>query len=104
MNGLQVRSSGITLVIADPLGGAANSWHHFPPMLPEQTARLIPAPSRQLPNGRLRHLAYWGLQPVGWSFYFWAQASGEVVFAAEPWSKAGTLWGVVCFAGIALTD
>jgi two-component system sensor histidine kinase AlgZ len=73
-------------------------------MIPEQTSPLVRAPSRQLPKSRLRRLAYSGLQLLGWGCYFWAQASGEVIFASEPWSKAGTLWGGVCFAGIALTD
>jgi sensor histidine kinase YesM len=48
-------------------------------------------------------VAYWLLQLLGWSFYFYAQASGEVIFAQVPWSKASTLWGGVCLAGIALT-
>src|SRR5258708_29770680 len=73
-------------------------------MIPEQAAPLVRAPSRQLPNSRLRGLAYWGLQLLGWGFYFWAQASGEVIVASDAWSKAGALWGGVCFAGIALTD
>jgi hypothetical protein len=73
-------------------------------MISDKTASLVHAPSRQLPNSRVRQLAYWGLQLLGWGFHFWAQASGEVVFAAVPWSKAGTLWGGVYFANIALTD
>ena len=48
-------------------------------------------------------MGYWILQLLGWGFYFYAQASGEVIFAQQPWSKAGTLWGGVCVAGIALT-
>jgi two-component system sensor histidine kinase AlgZ len=48
-------------------------------------------------------LGYWLLQLLGWGFYFYAQASGEVIFAQAPWSKASTLWGGVCLAGIALT-
>lgn len=48
-------------------------------------------------------MAYWVLQLLGWSFYFYAQASGEVIFASEPWSKAGTLWGGVSLAGLGLT-
>jgi len=48
-------------------------------------------------------VGYWILQLLGWGFYFYAQASGEVIFAQQPWSKAGTLWGGVCVAGIALT-
>ena len=46
---------------------------------------------------------YWALQIAGWWFYFYAQASGEVIFAGAPWSKASTLWGVVCLAGMGLT-
>jgi len=48
-------------------------------------------------------VGYWILQFVGWGFYFYAQASGEVIFAQQPWSKAGALWGGVCLTGIALT-
>jgi sensor histidine kinase YesM len=48
-------------------------------------------------------LVYWALQLLGWSFYFYAQASGEVIFASVPWSHASTLWGGVCLAGIGLT-
>jgi hypothetical protein len=60
--------------------------------------------SRPTPTGNEGNaLAYWTLQLVGWGFYFYAQASGEVIFASQPWSKAATLWGVVCLCGIALT-
>jgi two-component system, LytTR family, sensor histidine kinase AlgZ len=55
-------------------------------------------------DGHLRRLAYWVLQLLGWGFYFWSQASGEVIFAGAPWSKASALWGGVCLASIALTD
>jgi sensor histidine kinase YesM len=48
-------------------------------------------------------VGYWILQLLGWGFYFYAQASGEVIFAQMPWSKASTLWGGVCLAGIMLT-
>ena len=48
-------------------------------------------------------MGYWVLQLLGWGFYFYAQASGEVIFASIPWSKAGTLWGGVSLAGIGLT-
>jgi len=48
-------------------------------------------------------MGYWALQLLGWGFYFYAQASGEVIFASEPWSKAATLWGGACIAGIAVT-
>jgi two-component system sensor histidine kinase AlgZ len=34
---------------------------------------------------------------------FYAQASGEVIFASMPWSRASILWGGVCAAGVALT-
>jgi hypothetical protein len=47
--------------------------------------------------------AYWILQLLGWSFYFYAQASGEVIFASQPWSKAATLWASLCVLGIGLT-
>jgi hypothetical protein len=48
-------------------------------------------------------LVYWTLQLLGWGFYFYAQASGEVIFASQPWSKAGALWGAMCASSIALT-
>jgi hypothetical protein len=52
---------------------------------------------------KIAAVGYWILQLLGWGFYFYAQASGEVIFAQQPWSKAATLWGGVCLAGIALT-
>ena len=48
-------------------------------------------------------MAYWVLQLLGWGFYFYAQASGEVIFASASWEQASTLWGSVCVAGIGLT-
>jgi hypothetical protein len=48
-------------------------------------------------------LGYWLLQLAGWWFVFYAQASGEVIFASVPWSRASLLWGGVCLAGLALT-
>ena len=48
-------------------------------------------------------LGYWALQLAGWGFYFYAQASGEVIFASVPWSQATALWGGVSLAGIGLT-
>jgi anti-sigma regulatory factor (Ser/Thr protein kinase) len=53
---------------------------------------------------RKTSLAFWALQLVGWSFYFYAQASGEVIFASATWSQTTALWGTVCVAGIALTQ
>ena len=55
------------------------------------------------PEDKIGTVAYWLLQFLGWGFYFYAQASGEVIFAQMPWSKAGTLWGGVCLGNIALT-
>ncbi len=46
---------------------------------------------------------YWVLQLVGWSLFFWSQASGEVIFASKPWSRSGVLWAGICLTGIALT-
>jgi LytS/YehU family sensor histidine kinase len=43
------------------------------------------------------------MQIAGWGLYFWAQASGEVIFADASWSKAATLWGGYCVSGFALT-
>jgi sensor histidine kinase YesM len=53
---------------------------------------------------RIGGVGYWTLQLLGWGFYFYAQASGEVIFAQMPWSKAGTLWGGVALMGIAFTQ
>lgn len=58
-------------------------------------------PSRQ---GMASGVAYWALQFAGWAFYFWAQASGEVIFADASWSTATALWGGFCAGGIALTQ
>jgi len=48
-------------------------------------------------------VAYWTLQLAGWGLYFWAQASGEVIFADVPWSKSAALWGGFCAGGFGLT-
>src|ERR1700693_1332898 len=57
----------------------------------------------RLRQGAAIGVAYWALQFAGWGLYFWAQASGEVLFADAPWSKAATLWGGICVIGFALT-
>jgi sensor histidine kinase YesM len=49
------------------------------------------------------NLAYWALQFTGWGFHFYAQASGEAIFASVAWSKAATLWGGYCLAGLTFT-
>src|SRR5882724_3385535 len=59
--------------------------------------------SRRKTTQRKTSLGYWALQLIGWSLYFRAQASGEVIFASVPWSKAATLWGGICIVGIGLT-
>jgi two-component system sensor histidine kinase AlgZ len=62
--------------------------------------------SLSVPNSRARltsSVAYWVLQCAGWGFYFWAQASGEVLFADAPWGKTAILWGGVCVGGLAFT-
>lgn len=64
------------------------------------------ATSLSVPHVRQRvasSVAYWALQFAGWGLYFWSQASGEVIFADVPWSKAATLWGGICLSGFALT-
>jgi sensor histidine kinase YesM len=48
-------------------------------------------------------VGYWGLQAVGWGSYFYAQASGEVIFADASWQQAGSLWGGFCLGAIVLT-
>jgi sensor histidine kinase YesM len=68
-------------------------------MLDSATSLSVPR-SRQAVATRM---GYWALQLAGWGLYFWAQASGEVIFADAPWSKAAVLWGGVCVSGFALT-
>jgi len=68
-------------------------------MLDSATSLSMPR-SRQ---GVAISVGYWALQFAGWGLYFWAQASGEVIFADVSWSKAATLWGGLCVSGFALT-
>jgi sensor histidine kinase YesM len=68
-------------------------------MLHTATSLSVPR-SRQ---GVATSIGYWALQFAGWSLYFRAQASGEVIFADAPWSKAAALWGGICVSGFALT-
>lgn len=49
-------------------------------------------------------MGYWISQLLGWGFYFYAQASGEVIFASVPWSKATALWAPVCLTALTLTQ
>ena len=53
---------------------------------------------------RKTSFAFWALQLVGWSGYFYAQASGEVIFASATWPETTALWGTVCVAGMAMTQ
>jgi hypothetical protein len=48
-------------------------------------------------------VGYWALQTVGWGFYFYAQATGEMIFAGESWQRATLGWGAYCVCGVALT-
>src|SRR5580698_5318186 len=64
------------------------------------TTSVSMTPARR---GVAASIGYWVLQVAGWALYFWAQASGEVIFADESWSKAGAVWGSFCFIGFALT-
>src|SRR5689334_10836259 len=66
-----------------------------------QASRLGRRSARREAEGKV--LVYWLLQWVGWGCYFYAQASGEVIFASQPWSKAGALWGTVGLAGMGCT-
>jgi sensor histidine kinase YesM len=68
-------------------------------MLDTATSPSVPG----LRRGVVTRIAYWALQLAGWSLYCWAQASGEVIFADAPWSKAATLWGGACLSGLAST-
>src|SRR5665213_884203 len=64
------------------------------------------ATSPSAPRSRqeiMTSVGYWALQFAGWGLYFWAQASGEVIFADVSWRKASTLWGGICISGFALT-
>ena len=49
-------------------------------------------------------IAFWTLQLAGWAFYFYAQASGEVIFASTTWNQATELWGTACVAGVLITQ
>jgi two-component system sensor histidine kinase AlgZ len=68
--------------------------------MPDSATSLSVPRSRQ---GVATRVGYWALQFAGWGLYFRAQASGEVIFADVPWSKAATLWGGICVSGFALT-
>src|ERR1700733_1024626 len=68
--------------------------------MPDSATSLSTPRSRR---GVATSVAYWALQFAGWGLYFWAQASGEVIFADAPWSKAAIVWGVVCVSGFVLT-
>jgi sensor histidine kinase YesM len=68
-------------------------------MLDSATSLSVP----RVRQGVAISVSYWALQFAGWGFYFWAQASGEVVFADTHWSTAATLWGGFCVSGFALT-
>lgn len=68
-------------------------------MLDSATSLSVP----RVHQGVAISVSYWALQFAGWGSYFWAQASGEVVFADTPWSTAATLWGGFCVSGFALT-
>jgi sensor histidine kinase YesM len=48
-------------------------------------------------------MGYWALQLLGWGFFYYVQASGEVIFASVSWNQASALWGSVSLAGIGLT-
>jgi sensor histidine kinase YesM len=52
-----------------------------------------------------RHpLIFWPVQTVIGVAYFWAQGSGEVLFASVPWHDAAVLWTGVSVINIALTS
>lgn len=68
--------------------------------MPRSEATLARDASKHI---RKALLGYWILQLAGWGFYFYAQASGEVIFASVSWRDAATLWGGVSLAGIGLT-
>src|SRR5690349_19542912 len=50
-----------------------------------------------------RSVTFWTLQLVIAAMYFWAQASGEAIFASAPWHKAATMWGIVTGTQLVLT-
>ena len=52
-----------------------------------------------------RHpLTYWSVQLAIGVAYFWAQASGEQIFASVPWRDAAVMWGAVTLINIALAS
>jgi two-component system sensor histidine kinase AlgZ len=67
------------------------------------TAKRWP-PDDKIGGVKTTSLAFWTLQLAGWAFYFYAQASGEVIFASASWSQATALWGSACVAGVLLTQ
>ena len=49
------------------------------------------------------HLLYTALQVGGWGFWFWSQASGDVLIGEVSWREALTVWGGIAIIGLWLT-
>lgn len=58
---------------------------------------------QNLQSGARKTFAYWLMQAAGWGFYFYGQASGEIIFAGKSWSQVTIAWGTYCLGGIMLT-
>jgi sensor histidine kinase YesM len=49
------------------------------------------------------HVLYVVLQFVGWGFWFWSQAGGDVLIGEVSWRQALTVWGGIAIIGLWLT-
>src|SRR3954464_2012757 len=49
------------------------------------------------------HVPYGVLQFGGWGFWFWSQASGDVLIGEVSWREALTVWGGIGLIGLWLT-
>jgi len=63
---------------------------------------IVVQPERTV-TGVRSSLLYSGLQWGGWGFWFWSQASGEVLIGEVPWNQALTIWGGIGLAALWLT-
>ena len=54
-------------------------------------------------DGMRMHVIYAVLQFGGWGFWFWGQASGDVLIGEVSWRQAVTVWGGLALIGMWLT-
>ncbi len=61
-------------------------------------------PERAAASASMRtHILYTVLQIGGWGFWFWSQASGDVLIGEVSWREALTVWGGLAIIGLWLT-